>query len=91
MKSLLSRNPEEEYKSEALKNIEAYHTTPEQAGEVFNKVKPKLAVYTHLALAVSEKEAKIKERTEKIFDGEVVVGEDLMSIVVGDEIKIQQP
>jgi ribonuclease Z len=88
---VVKATPEEEYKSEALKNIEAYHTTPEQAGEIFKKVKPKLAVYTHLALAVPEKEAKIKERTEKIYDGEVVVGEDLMSIVVGEDIKIQQP
>lgn len=88
---VVKATPEEEYKSEALKNIEAYHTTPEQAGEIFKKVKPKLAVYTHLALVVPEKEARIKERTEKIYDGEVVVGEDLMSFEVGDEIKIQQP
>ncbi len=88
---VVKATPEEEYKSEALKNIEAYHTTPEQAGEIFKKVKPKLAVYTHLALAVPEKEAKIKERTEKVYDGEVVVGEDLMSFEVGDEIKIHQP
>ena len=39
----------EDYKSEAIKNIEAYHTTPEQAGEVFKQTQPKLAAYTHLS------------------------------------------
>ena len=82
---------EEEYKSEGHKNIESYHTTPEQAAEVFKKVNPKLAVYTHLALLIPENETNIKERTQKIYDGEIVVGEDLMSFVVGDEIKVQQP
>lgn len=88
---VVKSGPEEEYKSEALKNIEAYHTTPEQAGKIFTKVKPKLAVYTHLALAIPESEANIIERTKKIYDGEVVVGEDLMSFEVGKEIKIQHP
>jgi len=88
---VVKANPDEEYKSEAHKNIESYHTTPEQAGEIFKRLKPKLAAYTHLALLVPESEANIKERTEKIYDGKVVVGEDLMSFEVGDEINIQQP
>ena len=33
-----------------LKRIGANHTTPEQAGEVFARVKPRLAVYNHLLL-----------------------------------------
>ncbi len=88
---VVKADPDEEYKSEAHKNIEAYHTTPEQAGEIFKRVKPKLAVYTHLAVLIPESEAHIKERTEKIYDGKVVVGEDLMSFEVGDEITIHQP
>ena len=82
---------EEEYKSGGIKHIESYHTTPEQAAEVFKKVHPKLAVYTHLALLIPEKEANIKERTQKIYDGDFVVGKDLMSFVIGDKIKVQQP
>ena len=85
------KNPEEEYKSEAHKNIEAYHTTPEQAGEIFKQVKPRLAAYTHIALMMSEKEAKLVERTKKIYDGDVVVGEDLMSFEIGEEIEIIEP
>jgi ribonuclease Z len=30
--------------------IVSYHTTPEQAGEVFARTKPKLAVYSHIVL-----------------------------------------
>lgn len=87
---VVKEGPDVEYRSEAHKNIEAYHTTPEQAGEVFNQVKPKLAVYTHLALLIPESQTNIEERTEKIYGGEVVVGEDLMTFIVGDEIKIHQ-
>jgi ribonuclease Z len=32
------------------KNIVGYHTPPEQAGEVFTRVKPKLAVYSHICM-----------------------------------------
>ena len=32
---------------EALEAIIAHHTTPEQASEVFTRVKPRLAVYSH--------------------------------------------
>jgi ribonuclease Z len=36
------------------KSIVDYHTTPEQAGEVFARLKPKLAVYSHYLHAVSD-------------------------------------
>ncbi|WP_067726919.1 MBL fold metallo-hydrolase [Oceanobacillus damuensis] len=83
------KGPEEEYQSEAHKNIEAYHTTPEQAGEIFNEVNPKLAVYTHIATFLPEHEATIVDRTKEIYDGKVVLGEDLMTIEIGDEVKIR--
>jgi len=35
-------------KTDPRYNILAHHTTPEQACKVFNAVKPKLAVYTHI-------------------------------------------
>lgn len=88
---IVVRREGEEHKSEAIKNIEAYHTTPEQAGEVFKQVQPKLAAYTHLSLLVSEEDARLVERTKKIFDGEVIVGEDLMAFEIGDEITIIEP
>lgn len=84
------KGPEEEYQSEAHKNIEAYHTTPEQAGEIFKEVNPKLAVYTHIATFLPEHEATIVDRTNEIYDGKVVLGEDLMTIEIGDEVKVSE-
>ncbi|MFC4022314.1 MBL fold metallo-hydrolase [Oceanobacillus longus] len=84
------KGPEEEYQSEAHKNIEAYHTTPEQAGEIFKEVNPKLAVFTHIATFLPEHEATIVDRTNEIYDGKVVLGEDLMTIEIGAEVKVIQ-
>ena len=35
---------------ERAKNIVDYHTTAEQAGQVFTRTKPKLAVYSHICM-----------------------------------------
>jgi len=35
---------------ERAKSVVAHHVTPEQAGEVFSRTKPKLAVYSHIVL-----------------------------------------
>src|SRR5688500_11855715 len=35
---------------ERAKSVIAHHVTPEQAGEVFARTKPRLAVYSHLVL-----------------------------------------
>lgn len=41
---------------------------------------------------VSEKDAQLKERTKALYDGEVVVGEDLMAFDIRkDEIKVIPP
>lgn len=82
------KGPDEEYESEAHKNIEAYHTTPEQAGEIFLEVEPELAVFTHIATFLPEHEEDIVERTNEIYDGDVVLGEDLMKIEVGEEVRV---
>ncbi|RKQ30371.1 MBL fold metallo-hydrolase [Oceanobacillus halophilus] len=84
------KGPDEEYQSEAHKNIEAYHTTPEQAGELFKEIDPSLAVFTHIATFLPEHEATIVDRTKAIYDGEVELGEDLMSIEVGEEVTISE-
>lgn len=84
-------DPGEDLKSASIRNIRNYHTTPEQAGKIFKKIKPKLAVYTHLVFLVNEDQANIIQRTKEIFGGEVVIGKDLMTLEVGEKIEIQQP
>ncbi|HAF13555.1 MAG TPA: MBL fold metallo-hydrolase, partial [Blastocatellia bacterium] len=81
--------PENLRTSEAARRIIGHHTTPEDAGRVFNRVKPKLAVYTHIALlstdpAISAPTVEdLVSLTRKTYSGAFEVGEDLMSIEVG--------
>jgi ribonuclease Z len=71
-------------------NIIAHHTTPEQAGEVFARTKPKLAVYSHVVLPNATEEDLIPP-TRKTYSGPVELGEDLMVILVGEKVEIRRP
>lgn len=69
-----------------IQAIVAHHTTPEQAAEVFTRVKPRLAVFSHTPGTDS-----IVKQTRRSYDGRVEMGRDLMVIDIGDEIRISQP
>jgi ribonuclease Z len=63
------------------------HISPEEAGTVFARVRPKLAVYSHiLTFGVSDDE--LLTRTRKTFAGRIVVGADLMSVDVGEAVTV---
>jgi ribonuclease Z len=70
-----------------LKRIGANHTTPEQAGEVFARVQPKLAVYNHLLLFGSATADDLIPATRRKYDGPLMVGEDLLQIDIGPELQ----
>jgi len=72
------------------KNIVDYHTTPEQAGEVFTRVKPKLAVYSHICMPTAT-EQDLLPATRKTYSGPLQLGEDLMVIDVGEKIDVRRP
>jgi ribonuclease Z len=74
--------------SEQEKKIIGHHTTAEQAGTVFSRVKPRLAVYSHIA---PPDVPDIVPHTRKTYSGPLEVGEDLMSIEIGDEIVVHRP
>jgi ribonuclease Z len=79
---------EEAYgRSEALRHAIDHHITPEQAGKLFSRLNPRLAVYTHLVLALVTIDDLV-ERTRKSYLGPLEVGMDLMSIEVGTQIKV---
>lgn len=63
--------------------IVARHTTPEQAAGIFNRVSPRLAVFSH-----SPGTAAIVEQTRRSYPGRVEMGEDLMVIDIGDEVRV---
>ena len=72
------------------KNIVAYHTTPEQAGQVFARVQPKLAVYSHICLPTAT-DQDLLPPTRKTYAGPLELGEDLMVIEVGAKIEVRKP
>lgn len=81
-------------KSALARKIANFHTTPDQAGKVFSLAKPKLAVYTHVAIPPIDRSVPTIDdiilQTKKYYKGQVVVGEDLMVIKVGESIEIKR-
>jgi ribonuclease Z len=75
---------------ERTKSVIAHHTTPEQAGEVFARTKPKLAVYSHISLPTATEQDLIPP-TRKTYAGPLELGEDLMVIAVGEKIEVRRP
>jgi ribonuclease Z len=66
--------------------IVAHHSTPEQAGEIFQRVKPKLAVYSHC-----EGSPNLITKTRKTYAGPLEMGEDLMTIEIGEKVEVHKP
>jgi ribonuclease Z len=62
----------------------ALHTTPEQAGEVFTRVKPRLAVYSH-----ADATASVIDQTRKTYSGPLQGAEDLLTIDIGAQIAVK--
>jgi len=72
----------------AVQHIQSIHVTPRQAGTVFARIHPKLAVYSHIAqLGTPEAPppglAEIVSDTRKTYQGPLAVGEDLMAFDIG--------
>jgi ribonuclease Z len=74
---------------ERAKNIIDYHLTPEQAGGVFSRVKPRLAVYSHVCMPTAL-EQDIVPATRTTYAGPLELGEDLMVIDVGDSLEVRR-
>ena len=70
--------------------ILAHHTKPEEAGTVFSRTKPKLAVFYHFSLLGTLQvppmtEHEVVEATRKNYGGPLLVGEDLMVFRIGQD------
>jgi ribonuclease Z len=70
-----------------IQRIARNHTTPQQAGQIFSRVSPKLAVYNHLLLFGGAKAEDLIPATRKNYSGPLLVGEDLMSIEIGETVE----
>lgn len=65
--------------------ILAKHTTPEQAGELFARVKPRLAVYSHAPEA-----ERVITQTRKTYTGPLQGAEDMLTIDIGEKIEVHR-
>jgi len=79
-----TRNRPDHPRPEAIDAIIAHHTTAEQAGEVFTRVKPRLAVYSHAPNIES-----MISKTRKTYSGPLEGPEDLLTIVIGEKIEVR--
>lgn len=68
-----------------LAHLQTIHTVPEAAARVFSAVRPKVAVATHLG---GQAPPDLEARVHAGFEGRFVVGEDLMTFVIGDSVEV---
>ena len=73
-----------------LERIRRNHTVPEDAGVVFSRTRPKLAVYTHILLFGDATAEDLIPATRSSYDGPLVVGEDLMRLEIGGTVSISR-
>ena len=78
--TILERNPR-------LQKIQRYHTNIEQLVEVLEGSRPRVAVMTHV-IVVGTSEDEVLQQVSGRYDGELYMGEDLMSFELGNSIKV---
>lgn len=86
---VLVASKEELRTSQQLRSFDKFHTIPEQAGEVFTRIRPKLAVFTH----IQERNHTVDDLialTRRTYAGPLEVGEDLLVIDVGEEVTVRR-
>ena len=69
---------------EEIDNIVAHHITAEEAGVVFSRVKPRLAVYAHIS------DADLITPARRSYSGPLEAGEDLMTIEIGETVAVRR-
>jgi len=80
-----------------IRRILDHHTLPPEAATVFNRTKPKLAVYTHFVLQRTDTVLpptveEIVAETRKTYAGPLQAGEDLMSFDITEGgVKVNPP
>jgi len=75
-------------KDAQVQRVLAHHTSPQEAGRVFQAARPRLAVYSHLVLLArpgvpAPTTDELVAQTREAYDGPLVVGEDLMTLEIG--------
>ena len=76
-------------KDPQVQRVMAHHTSPQEAGNVFTRAHPKVAVYTHFTLLARPPVpavtiAELIAQTRETYSGPLEAGEDLMSIEIDE-------
>lgn len=79
--NLLKRN-------KRLRQVVAYHTTPEQMLNLLQKARPRFTALNHVLLFGVEEQA-VMAKIQAEYQGKVVMGHDLMKIGVGSKITVE--
>ena len=93
---VIAARPELLAKSPDARRIVGFHTSPEDAGKIFERVKPKLAVYYHVVLLTTDPSIsaptvlELVPRTRTTYSGPLEIGEDLMTILIGDSVDVRR-
>jgi ribonuclease Z len=79
--------------TEAARRILAHHTSPQEAGRVFEMAKPRLAVFAHISTAgglgpSAPQPADFIAATRETYAGPLVFGVDLMTINIGEAVTV---
>jgi len=83
--------PEAQQANEFTRQVLTYHTSPEEAGEVFTAAKPRLAVYSHIVLLGGHSVDQLIARTRTTYEGPLEVGVDGMTLDAGDTVEVRRP
>lgn len=75
--------------NEHTRTVIAHHTTPEEAAAVFNEVRPKLAVFSHIVLRGATTE-EVMRKARLTYAGPLQMGEDLMRFHVGNKVTMER-
>jgi ribonuclease Z len=62
-----------------------HHTSILEAGEVFNRVQPKLAVYSHFPRGINQ---VLIDQTRSVYDGALLVGTEMTVITIGESVEV---
>lgn len=78
-----------------IQRIVNHHTSPQEAGLVFARTRPKLAALTHLVMLASETVGApsvedLIAATRETYTGPLEVGEDLLSFEIGDAVTVRR-
>lgn len=73
--------------SPGFRRVLEHHTSARDVGRVFAQTTPRLAVYAHMVLRDMTFDDLI-QKTRETYDGPLVIGEDLMTFDIGNDIGI---